>query len=89
MANIHSGVDLSQLAAHIRNSRRASPAINSSFANIEFVIDGPEELPYPGQLLNITMPSQGSSASMNSLLSAGNRDIPSLGNIFDHGSNAG
>jgi len=52
---IRSGVDLSQLAAHVRNARRANPDIESSFADIEFVIDGPEELPSPRQLLNATM----------------------------------
>lgn len=90
VATIRSGVDLSQLAAHVRNARRANPAINSSFADIEFLIDGPEELPPPGQLLNTTMPSQTSSASMNSrmssgsLPSAGSREMPTMDAFFEH-----
>lgn len=48
---IRSGVDLSQLAAHVRNARRADPAIDQAFLSINFIIDGPEELPSPEQLL--------------------------------------
>jgi len=42
VATIRSGVNLSQLAAHARMARRANPAINSAFADIVFLIDGPE-----------------------------------------------
>lgn len=88
VASIRSGVDLSQLAAHVRNARRASPAINSSFADIEFVIDGPEELPSPAQILNTTMPSQASFASMNPLSDAGRDGVPSMGTFLGYDQNA-
>lgn len=55
---IRLGVDLSQLAAYVRNARRMNIAIDSSFADIKFVIDGLEELPSIEQLLSTTVPSQ-------------------------------
>lgn len=51
LETIRSGVDLSQLAAHVRNARRADPAIDQAFSSIVFIVDGPEELPSPEQLL--------------------------------------
>lgn len=54
---IRSGVDLSQLAAHVRNECRANLMIQEAFEAIEFVIDGPKELPSPAKLLNETYPS--------------------------------
>lgn len=48
---IASGVDLSQLAAHVRNTRRSRPDIERAFSEIDFVIDGDEDLPSPEQLL--------------------------------------
>lgn len=72
IATIRSGVDLSQLAAHVRNARRANPTIEVAFSEIEFVIDGPEELPSPIQLL--TASTQGS-ASRGSVSSASGLDI--------------
>ena len=56
LATIRTGVDLSQLAAHTRNTRRANPAIETTFLSIVFVIDGPEELPSLAQLIT-NMPS--------------------------------
>ena len=53
LAVVRSGMSLSQLAAHVRNARRSSPDIEQAFARIEpYIIDGPEELPSPNQLLN-------------------------------------
>lgn len=49
---IRSEVDLSQVAAHVRNECRSNMAIQQAFDVIEFVIDGPPELPSPTQLLN-------------------------------------
>lgn len=48
---IRSGVDLSQLAAHVRNARRSNPSIEAAFSDIEFVIDGSADLPSPTELL--------------------------------------
>ncbi|OCT53537.1 putative C6 finger domain protein [Cladophialophora carrionii] len=47
---IRSDVDLSQLAAHVRNECRANMAIQQAFEKIDFVIDGGPELPSPTQL---------------------------------------
>lgn len=47
---IRSNVDLSQLAAHVRNECRANIAIQQAFDKIDFVIDGGSELPSPSQL---------------------------------------
>lgn len=49
---IRSGVDLSQLAAHVRNARRADSAVEAAYGEIDFTIDGPQELPPPAQLLS-------------------------------------
>lgn len=49
---IRSGVDLSQLAAHVRNECRSNIETQQAYESIVFVIDGPEELPSPAQLLN-------------------------------------
>ncbi|KIW16264.1 hypothetical protein PV08_06315 [Exophiala spinifera] len=48
---IRSGVDLSQLAAHVRNECRANTSIQVAFDKIDFTIDGPMELPSPSQIL--------------------------------------
>lgn len=48
---IRSDVDLSQLAAHVRNECRANVSIQQAFENIDFTIDGPLELPSPSQVL--------------------------------------
>ena len=53
---IRSGVDLSQLAAHVRNECRSNMMIQEAFEAIEFVIDGPRELPSPGTLLSEAYP---------------------------------
>ncbi|KIX93384.1 uncharacterized protein Z520_10803 [Fonsecaea multimorphosa CBS 102226] len=47
---IRSGVELSQLAAHVRNECRANIAIQQAYEQIEFVIDGGTELPSPAQM---------------------------------------
>ena len=73
---IRSGVDLSQLAAHVRNECRANLAIQKAFDDINFLIDGPRELPSPTQLLSqlpahellhpsISMGSESSETSAN------------------------
>jgi len=49
---IRSGVDMSQLAAHVRNALRMSPEAREEFNNLDFVIDSPRELPSPTQLLS-------------------------------------
>lgn len=80
VGTIRSGVDLSQIAAHVRNARRTNPAIESSFADIEFVIDGPEELPSPTQLLT-NMPSQSSIGFMGPPFGADGIKLPSIGSL--------
>ncbi|KAK5052553.1 hypothetical protein LTR84_002418 [Exophiala bonariae] len=49
---IRSGVDLSQIAAHVRNECRANIEIQQAYDEINFVIDGPRGLPSPTQLLS-------------------------------------
>ncbi|KEF59645.1 uncharacterized protein A1O9_04491, partial [Exophiala aquamarina CBS 119918] len=49
---IRSGVDLSQVAAHVRNECRANVEIQHAYDEIIFHIDGPLELPSPTQLLS-------------------------------------
>jgi hypothetical protein len=56
MRIIRSNVDLSQLAAHVRNECRANLAIQQAFDSIRFVIDGPNELPSPAQILGSAAP---------------------------------
>ncbi|KAK5069158.1 hypothetical protein LTR64_008690 [Lithohypha guttulata] len=63
---IRSGVDLSLLAAHARNARLSDPAIEESFATIEFIIDGPKELPSPTALLT-HVPSRSPADSFSSV----------------------
>lgn len=80
LAVIRSGVDLSQLAAHVRNARRASAAIDQAYAAIEFVIDGgPEELPSPYQLLTSIRSGSGSGGSLSST----SGDMHALGGFLD------
>ena len=43
--------NLSQLAAHIRNSLNTDIAVHRDYASIVFEIDGPPELPSPSALL--------------------------------------
>jgi hypothetical protein len=43
--------DLSQLAAHIRNSLNTDRGLYQDYSTIVFEIDGPPELPSPTQLL--------------------------------------
>jgi len=72
--------------------------VNSSFGDIEFIIEGRDELPSPKQLLKSSMPSQLSSGSSNDfssivdLSSSRSRNIPSLDGLYgmdwthrDHG----
>ena len=51
-------MDLSQLAAHVRNTCRANPKIDEAFSAIYFVIDGGEDLPSPKQLMDSLMNGQ-------------------------------
>ncbi|EXJ95432.1 hypothetical protein A1O1_00553 [Capronia coronata CBS 617.96] len=53
---IRSRVDLSQLAAHVRNECRANLAIQQVYEQIDFVIDGPRDLPSPDQILGDMAP---------------------------------
>jgi hypothetical protein len=63
MDTIRSTVDLSQIAAHVRNARRADPAIEDAFSQIQYILDSSEELPSPSMLLNS---SNHLSSSLNS-----------------------
>ena len=76
---IRSGVDLSQLAAHVRNECRANMAIQQSFDNINFVIDGPDELPSPKQLLS-SAPLRDARSHRASIseASAASEEVPAL-----------
>lgn len=74
---IRSGVDLSQLAAHVRNECRASRAIQQAFDEIDFTIDGPLELPSPSQVLGRVI-SHGDSVTSfmaTSQMSESNSDV--------------
>jgi hypothetical protein len=42
---VRSGVDLSQIAAHVRNECRANAAVEKAYNEIDFTINGPAELP--------------------------------------------
>jgi len=53
---IRSGVDLSQVAAHVRNECRANIEIQRAYDELDFHINGPRELPSPTQLL-VEIPS--------------------------------
>jgi hypothetical protein len=53
-----SNVDLSQLAAHVRNECRANLSTQRAFESIQFVTDGPKELPPAGQILGSAAPPQ-------------------------------
>jgi len=73
---MRSDVDLSQLAAHVRNECRSNIAIQQAFDQIDFNIDGPLELPSPTQILG-GIPTQGKpmlSASSMSHESESNSD---------------
>lgn len=63
---IRSGVDLSQIAAHVRNECRANIEIQHAYDDINFLIDGPRGLPSPTQLLSET-PSKEESLAPASL----------------------
>ena len=49
---IRSGIDLSSLAAYVRNEVRANFAVEHSFHDLDFTLDGTPDLPSPTQLLN-------------------------------------
>ena len=49
---IRTGMNLSQLAAHVRNAVRSSEEKQHEYDKIEYVIDGGSDLPSPGQILN-------------------------------------
>lgn len=71
-------VDLSQVAAHVRNARRADPAIEEAFSKMEFSLDGGEELPSPSHLLT---------ASSHTSPGIQNDDNKSLNAFYDHDMN--
>ena len=48
---VRSGTSLSQLAAQVRNEARSNRAIEQAFHDLDFIIDGPSDLPSPRQLL--------------------------------------
>ena len=52
LRQIRSGVNLSQLAAHVRNALRTDKDKQSVFNSIEFTIDHGSELPSPTQILD-------------------------------------
>ncbi|EXJ89485.1 hypothetical protein A1O3_02552 [Capronia epimyces CBS 606.96] len=62
---VRSGVDLSQLAAHVRNECRSNVSIQQAYEQIDFCIDGPLELPSPTQVLGEIAP-QGDAKSSTS-----------------------
>lgn len=74
LETIRSTLDLSQVAAHVRNARRADPAIEEAFSQIQFALDGGEELPSPSHLLT-------ASSHVNSALQNG--DTPCLHSFYD------
>lgn len=47
---VRSGVDLPQIAAHVRNECRANAIVEKAYNEIDFTIDGPAELPGPTQM---------------------------------------
>jgi hypothetical protein len=49
---VRTGIDLSSLAAYVRNEVRASMAIEQSFHEIDFNMNNGLDLPSPSQLLN-------------------------------------
>jgi hypothetical protein len=55
---IRSGVELSQLAAHVNNGCRANRAIQRAYDNMDFLLDGTENLPSPAHILNEISPSR-------------------------------
>jgi len=73
---IRAGVDLTQLAAHVRNGLRTSTAMTHAYNLLSFEIDGQPELPSPSQLLYDAGPealragSSGSGSSASSVSSS-------------------
>lgn len=49
---VRSGIDLSSLAAYVRNEVRASMAVEQAFHTIDFNMDSRLDLPSPSQLLS-------------------------------------
>lgn len=74
---IRSGVDLSQIAAHVRNECRANMEIQRTFEEINFLIDGPRELPSPTQLLSETIKDESFAPA-----SLGSESSETSGNMF-------
>ena len=52
LAQVRSGMNLSQLAAHVRNAVRSNVDIQSAYDAIDFTIDGGHDLPSPHQILS-------------------------------------
>lgn len=49
---VRTGIDLSSLAAYVRNEVRASMAVEQAFHEIDFNMDSGLDLPSPSQLLS-------------------------------------
>jgi hypothetical protein len=50
--SVRTGIDLSSLAAYVRNEVRASLAVEQTFHDIDFNMNGGLDLPSPSQLLS-------------------------------------
>lgn len=84
VAMIRSGMDLSQLAAHVRNARRANPAIDQAFSQIDFIVDsGPEELPSTNQLLTSLRSGGGSRGSISSVSGGDMTSMTNMNSFLD------
>lgn len=85
---IRADVDLSQIAAHVRNECRSNHEIQQAYNAIEFVIDGEEHLPSPYQILNQAQPPPAGSVLRSShvqeMVPAYNADFSMYGMDGDH-----
>ena len=80
LITIRSGVDLSQLAAHVRNARRADRAIEEAFSAIKFEIDSPTNLiDVSGRRQSLHNYSHSSSESVPQI---SEQKVPSLSEVF-------
>jgi hypothetical protein len=64
---IRTDVDLSQLAAHVRNECRTSVAVQQAYNQIDFTINGPRKLPSANQMLRRFLPENATSLTNLSL----------------------
>lgn len=63
VATIQSGVDLPQVAAHVRNAVRSDPAVQNAYDELSFHIDGSRDLPPAASILNQSSPESLSDAT--------------------------